>query len=62
MVYCYTMSYYIMAADARADLRGPRAILKRELRGPQGQGMGVVSNTWFDRVLLSTLYMSEPSG
>ena len=31
----------------------------RELRG--SQGMGVVSNSWFDYVLLSILYMFKPS-
>ena len=40
-----------------ATLQEPK--LKRELRGPQG--LGVVSNSWFDRVCLSMLYMFEPS-
>ena len=31
----------------------------RELRG--SQGIGVVSNNWFDRVLLSIRYMCKPS-
>ena len=35
-----------------------RTLFQGELRG--SQGMGVVSNSWFDRALLSVLYMSEP--
>ena len=31
----------------------------RELRG--SRGLGVVSNNWFDGVLLSILYMFQPS-
>ena len=34
-------------------------IFQRELRG--SRGMGVVSNNWFDRVLLSILCIFEPS-
>ena len=34
-------------------------IIWRELRG--SQGMGVVSNSWFVRVLLSSLHMLKPS-
>ena len=41
------------------DCTGKKTNLKRELRG--SQGMGVVSYSWFDRVLLPILYMFKPS-
>ena len=34
-------------------------LLQRELRG--SRGVGVVSNNWFNRVLLPILYIFEPS-
>ena len=34
-------------------------LVKRELRG--SRGMGVVSNSWSDRVSLSIIYMFKPS-
>ena len=33
--------------------------MKREQRG--SQGMGVVSNNWFDRAVLSIIHMFQPS-
>ena len=49
------------AADGTPGVPGglKTSTFQRELRG--SQGVGVVSNSWFDRALLSVLYMFKPS-